>query len=345
MAHAQTRATHNISARDYRPSAHIHGPTLAVLTLVVVLVSACGGVQFDRSGGAHKYRALPVGTEVRVVGATLELAQPVVDIGELAWLEKSTNATPNEAEATKRFVRHASRYGCDAVAGLKFTTEEKKTVKKAKSLGPDGKPIYKETEISSYAHDFRARCIRTSAAPGGLLDGSGEAAQGPAPALPKVTDEPLPTDGVDGSGKSETDADVVEVWKAIGRYKGLFLKHWADRLVNAPASAQEALDAMNELMAQISGPAGLWRKRVPQEWFGCGDNPKSEQCVKLVAAVDEFGPWERFSEQMLKQKGAGAKTWLKRNKARMLGYMTRYVPSVESLSGLQGTPLFAERVR
>lgn len=325
-----------------------HPRTRTVLLLAVLLggsaLGGCGGVQFDRTDGAFKYRALPVGTPVQVVGSTMQLAQPVADIGELQWAQEGAEPKPNEAEASKRFVKHAGRYGCDAVVGLASKTEEKKSIKKTKKLGADGKPVYEETEVSTYKHTYTARCVRTNAAPGGLQEGTGEVAKlapSALPPKPSTTKEVTPP----SEGKTETDADVVELWKALGRYEKSFLKHWADRLGGAPGSASEVLDAMNELMAQVTGPAGLWRKTVPTEWFGCVDNPTSDQCKKLADASNEFEAWDRFAETMVRQRGGGAKSWLKRNKSRMLGYMNRYVPTVASLSGLQGTPLYAEKVR
>ncbi|MEY3013898.1 MAG: hypothetical protein RIT45_2633 [Pseudomonadota bacterium] len=318
---------------------------------LVTLGAGCGGVQFDRTSGAFKYRALPVGTPVQVVESASALPQPQVDVGELRWKQEGSAPAPDRKGATERFVRHAGRYGCDAVVGLKVESAEKKTVKKTKKLGADGKPVYEETEVSTFSHAFTARCVRTAAAPGGLQDGgdAAVAASGPAPKLsaaamppkPPVTTEPTEP----SSGAGETDADVLELWRALGRYEKSFLKNWADRLVGAPGSASEALEAMGELMTQVSGPTGLWRRTVPQEWFGCVDNPGSPQCTKLAAANEEFAAWDRFAEQMARQKGSSAKGWLKRNKSRMMGYMDRYVPSVASLSGLQGTPLYAEKVR
>ncbi len=322
-----------------------------VAVAFVALLAGCGGVQFDRTAGAFKYRALPVGTPVQVVDTASALPQPQVDVGALRWLQEGAAAEPDRKAATDRFVRHAGRYGCDAVVGLKVESAEKKSIKKTKKLGPDGKPVYEETEVSTFSHAFSARCVRTAAAPGGLQDTGTEAPAAGAPAAKLSADAmppkpPVATEPTEpSSGKGETDEDVLELWRALGRYEKSFLKHWADRLVGAPGSAAEALEAMGELMTQVSGPTGLWRRTVPQEWFGCADNPGSAQCTKLATANEEFAAWDRFAEQMARQKGSGAKGWLKRNKSRMMGYMDRYVPSVASLSGLQGTPLYAEKVR
>ncbi len=136
---------------------------LLVWLVVTSWLSGCGSALFERAPNAKKYRALPLGTEVKVVGSSGELQQPTEIIGVLHTTTKGDPANRDEAAGTLR--EHAARYGCDGVAHLTSTRREIKTLRRNRSLGPNGVPIYTDVPVISAEHDWIAQCIRSAAAP------------------------------------------------------------------------------------------------------------------------------------------------------------------------------------
>lgn len=317
-----------------------------VLTVATTLV-ACGGVEFDRVEGSYRYRGLASAAEVQVVEDAASLAQPVEEVGTLRLREQDVTRDKPDLEATTRtFKQHAARYGCDAVVGVKTETTERKVTRTSKAMGADGKPVTASTEQTLYTHAMQARCVRTAAAPGGLQPRAADKATPAATGLAPGAEPPKPAaPAVASASGAAQDPDATEVWQALAAYQRSYLAAWADRLRGPAPSAMEVLDCVNELMAQVTGPAGLWRKTLPQQWFGCPAAPDSDQCKRLASADAEFQAWDRFQRQLLDQRGDAAKSWLKRNKARILGYLARYVPQTPSMSHAQGTPFYHDHLR
>ena len=314
------------------------------LLLATSCAVGCAEIQFTRAEGAAKYRPLTSAERVQVAQTVQELPQPTADLGELSFKASETReAKPDMAAATARMRSHAARYGCDALVAPSSETSETKVKRKAKKLDDQGRQVIAETEESIYTHHYRARCVRTAAAPGGLQD---EAAPAAPPKLSAVATPPTPTTTrAESTEADETDEDVVEVWRALNRYRRSFLVAWAEKLSRPPASAMETLDAFNELMAQVTGPAGLWRKTMPREWYGCVDAPGSTQCKLLAKANEELEVWDAYQKKLLAQKGAAAKSWLKANKPRILAYLDRYAPLTASLSAAQATGFYVDKLR
>lgn len=320
---------------------------ISLLLLLALLMGACGGMKFNRTTGAHKYRALPVGAVVKVVATAKDLPQPTADIGTLSWVvETRSQPKADEKKASERFQTFGARYGCDAVVGTKSETRQKSSTKRVKKLGPDGKNVFETVTTAQYTHTYTARCMRTKNAPGGLLNDTKGGGGGKTPSS-KLN---LPTSRsrrstAKKSTKVEKDADVISVWLALSPYRDNLLKNWRAPLRKAPATAYDVLAAFSELMVRVSGPTGIWRKTVPYEWFGCRANPKQEQCTKLKQANTEFKAWDALHRSMERQSQSSARGWIKRNKRRLLGYLERYVPSSPNLTGLQQTPLYMDKMR
>ncbi len=326
---------------------------LSCVLVLALSLTACGGMQFDRTSGAYKYRALPMGAEVSVAASAQALPQPTVDIGGLAWkVETRTQPQADEAKALERFKRHAARYGCDAVVAMKATTSEQKSTKKVKKMGPEGKYVYEAVETTLYTHAYSARCVRSAKAPGGLVEAGQTAAPAEAPTTPTTPTKPPSSSGgvsprkaPEKREKVEKDVDVGAVWLALSPYGNNLLKNWKRALDKPPASAHDVLAAFSELMVQVSGPTGIWRKTVPNDWFGCPANPAQEQCTKLKVATAEFRAWDTLQRSMERQSPESARGWIKRNRRRLMGYLARYVPQSPNLTGLQQTPLYLDKVR
>ncbi|GEM_PF-3365699 len=313
----------------------------------LVLTTACGGaIRLNRQAGAHKYRALPLGTPIQVVETESQLGIKFAVIGGLRWKVTSSHAEPDLQKAKQRFGTHAPRYGCDVVAGVQVKSSSKTTKKRVRELGADGKTTHTMKDVTRYTHEYTGRCVRSEKAPGGLVEGSEQTAELSDDAKPPVLDVgATATAGTKLETKRKASPDAERMWVRLGAYKSNFLKNWRDGLIKAPDDDMQVLEAYSELMIQVIGPAGFWRKTVRVEWFGCPADPKQEQCAKLNKATATFRSWERMRKTMDRQKPAGAAQWLHNHATRMNEFLDNLVPARPNLTGMQQTQLYIEKIR
>ncbi len=314
----------------------------AVLAVLTPL-TACGGMNFVRNDGAHRYRALPLGTSVRLVGASLELPQPVVPIGQLKLTVKGAEK-PDPAPVGERFRKYAARYGCDAVVGMKVNTRSSTIKKRTKKMGEGGKIVWSTKEIPQYHHDWEATCTRTAKAPGGLVKGTGETAAMPANALPPAVPLPPRVEPVKAAtGKVNPLAE--KTWRQLAVFKNQFLTTWRQQL-NGPTPAEiEVLECLNELLVQVTGPTGFWRKTVPQDWFGCTPDSTETQCKQAVAAGRALSPYDRLQKGIGSVSEKGAKALLKRNAKLIDKLLEDVVPLQASLSGMKSSAFYKKHFK
>ena len=143
-----TRTAARMRLAGGRPSSAIAIAAFAVALLAV----GCGGVQFQRADGSGKYRAMPLDTEIKVVQADAELAQPTELIGSLSLTTKGD--PPAHEKALTAMKKHAARYGCDALVGFTNAKREKQVKRKVKSLGKGGVPVYEEVTDMYVEYDW-----------------------------------------------------------------------------------------------------------------------------------------------------------------------------------------------
>ena len=141
----------------------LHPATLVVALAFGLLLTACGGAQFERTTGSKKYRPLPKGTPIKVVDDASTLPGPTEEIGTMTTTTKGKEAKVEEA--SEDFKTTASKYGCDAVVGLKSTQREIKKQRTVTKIGAGGVRTKEKVEEISYEHDWSAKCIRTAEAP------------------------------------------------------------------------------------------------------------------------------------------------------------------------------------
>jgi hypothetical protein len=313
-----------------------------ILFLVAVSLGACGGMKFVRNDGAHRYRALPMGTSVRLVGASLELPQPVVAIGVLK-LTVSGGEKPDPGPVGEKFRNHAARYGCDAVVGMKVNSRTTTLKKRTKKIGEGGKVTSTEKEVPQHHHDWEATCTRTAKAPGGLLEGTGKTAEMPANALPVVPVPPRVEPVKTRAGKVNPLAE--KVWRQLAVFRSQFLSSWGQQL-RGPAPAEiEVLECLNELLVQVTGPTGFWRKTVPLDWFGCNANADVPQCKHAKAAAKALAPYDRMQQAIGRVSEKGAPAFLKRNAKRIDTLLEDVVPLQASLSGMKTTTFYKKHFK
>lgn len=310
-----------------------------------LLVSACAGVNLKRTDGAHKYRALPLGTPVIAVESAASLQGKFVELGQLQWVVHSSRETPDLPRAKAKFLKKAARFGCDVIANIAATSNELKSKKKVKNMGEGGTVTYTYQDISSWDHTYSSRCIRTAKAPGGLIES--DAAAPPTPTAPVVTPvltvQSESTGGIGSKGKVGATAEAF--WDRLAMYKTTYLLNWKDALGRPPEDEMTILEAFAELMVQVTGPTGFWQRKVGAEWFGCPANPAQEQCKKLAAANTKLAAWHRLQASVGRQSAATAHGFINAHQRRMIQYLEEIVPARPNLSGMQQTPFYMQNIR
>ncbi len=305
---------------------------------VAVFAAGCATPGFDRAPGAPKFKALLYKAPVQVADTIDTLEQPALVLGTL----KATTSKDDKAAVASDFKTQARKYGCDAVVAVTGERQEKKSLKTVESLGPGGQRIKQQQEVVTVSWAWQAQCVRTAA--------MGDTAQYvPKPEIavaPTSGPRPKPVASADDAPKVDpADAKVSRaVADALLKRPG-FLRGWKDKLEAPVVEPIDALDALAELMVQATGPTGLWRKTMPEAWFGCREAPDSLQCRKLADLDSEFRKADTLHDEVTRVSRGAAGHWLRKNDDRVIAYLETYVPLEPSLSGIQATPLYQNRLK
>lgn len=137
----------------------------------------------------------------------------------------------------------------------------------------------------------------------------------------------------------------LELWARLGDYESSHLRTWKDALATPNPSAREVLDAFNELGYTITGPAGFWRKTVPNQWFGCDTDTNSMVCRTLAtSAAEELKEWDAFQTEISELPDGKEAAFLRKNLKRMMTYLDTWVPRTASMSDMQATGFYKEKL-
>lgn len=136
-----------------------------------------------------------------------------------------------------------------------------------------------------------------------------------------------------------------DLWGAMAEYKEPYLKDFSEQLESMPDDPITLLKAIDELMYEITGPSGLWRSHVPRHYFGCAENHDLPICQQIESLEMSFLPWETLHVQVstIKTHDA-AEDFLTQFEPKFQQYMDYYVPRDKSLSSVQATPFFKQRL-
>lgn len=268
------------------------------------------------------------------------LPQPVVVVGVLRM--DSRHGEEDRPKVAQLLSNQAALAGCDALVGLKVDVEEKKSTKTVEQLGEGGKTVKVQQPVVTKVAHWQALCVRTAAM--GVDPAAPQRAEVTAPP-PAPDAAPAPTPTPDSPRDSKALPDSAESVAAMVLAEALlkrpaFVRAWRDRLEVAQPKASDALDALVEVMVQVTGPTGLWRKTMPQEWFGCKDTPDSAACLKLGEIDKDLHRADQLQEQVAGAPKGSAGTWLRRHQDELLSYLGTYVPTEPSLSSIQSTPYY-----
>lgn len=137
----------------------------------------------------------------------------------------------------------------------------------------------------------------------------------------------------------------LKLWHALQPSGSLYLKEWSDTLADPPDDPVQLTEAFNELAFAVTGPAGLWRKTVPNEYFGCKADPATPVCQRLAEVARHLERWDRLQERLARVGSpAEARRLLKEQGPAMEEYLRTLVPAGRGLEALQQTPYFAANV-
>ena len=119
---------------------------------------------------------------------------------------------------------------------------------------------------------------------------------------------------------------------------------WQHKLEAPVIDPLDALDALAEMMVQVTGPTGLWRKTMPEAWFGCKDAPDSPPCRRVTAMAQDLHKADTLHQEVTRVTRSGSGQWLQHNKSRLLDYLATYGPAEPSLSGVEATPYYRSKL-
>ncbi len=311
-------------------------------------LAACGSAEFARSSDAGSYKQLMYNYKVSVV-ETLDELEPPLDV--VGTFSATTHAEDDRKSVEGRFIAQARKSGCDAVAEVVAQPEDRKATRPVKVLGKDGRPETRQEEYTTRVYNWTGKCVRTSVVgvdPAVLVKRQNAGVAVPVAAVQPVTPTTpvLPqTEQPTVPLRPETPSIQAarELCQRLDKYSDGFLRAWKAKLRAAQPEPMDALDAWTELAYQVTGPAGFWRKTVPQQWFGCGADAKSDQCKKLRdASGREFKKWDQLQQTVSAVGPAQAGSFLRRNQPKLIEYLDAVVPESANLTGMESTMFYRD---
>lgn len=313
--------------------AHCRWRILALVGLA--LASGCAGTPgFERAAGMPKFKALPYKTPVQVADSADALPQPTLTLGTLKLTTSKDSRDPVAAE----FKKQAAKYGCDAVVGIGSERQEKTTYKDVEALGDGGRKVKTQQAVITVTYEWKAQCVRTAAmgdtAPAAT---AGETREPAAPTPAPIPEPETKAETADSRAGKKLAAELLK--------RPAFVRAWRDKLEAAYVEPIDALDALAEVMVQVTGPTGLWRKTMRQEWFGCDHTPDSSQCRRLGEMEHEFRKADALHGEVSRVSRGASGQWLRHNDDRVQAYLDTYVPLEPSFSGIQATPLYERNLK
>jgi hypothetical protein len=157
-----------------------------------------------------------------------------------------------------------------------------------------------------------------------------------------------PTGSARGSAVHPTAEEAVleqALWADLARYDKTYLRAWSATLGGEAGSALDILAAFNELAYGVTGRGGLWRKTVPNRYFGCDNIEDAPVCARFKELAPSFSDWDQLQQQISEiDNEAAAHRFIGRNGERLRGYIETFAPADESISSVQGTPFFKENL-
>ncbi len=158
---------------------------------------------------------------------------------------------------------------------------------------------------------------------------------------------PTPSGQATGSSiRPGSDAALQNaMWEALAAHESTYLKAYSEQFQARPDDPLEVLAAFNELAYNVTGRGGLWRKTVPDKYFGCAANEELPICGQFRKLEPELSKWDGLQEQMMSiESPKEARKFLREHGREMEEYLKTYVPQDESFTAVQATPWFSRNL-
>jgi len=135
------------------------------------------------------------------------------------------------------------------------------------------------------------------------------------------------------------------LWDDLSQHEDTYLDAYAEYFQTRPDEPVELVNAFNELAYNVTGHGGLWRKTVPDKYFGCQANEHMPICKKFKQMQGTFSKWDKLQEKMLDVGSKReAKKFIKKHHKELEEYLRYFVPADESFSAVQATPFFTDNM-
>lgn len=131
------------------------------------------------------------------------------------------------------------------------------------------------------------------------------------------------------------------VWQRLTTYRTSWLSSWSQALLGPPSSPAEVLDAFNELAYAVGGPGGLWRRTIPEQWFGCNQTgAQLPECARLARLSRRLKRIDRLQRRIERVPRKHAGRFLALHQRQLLRYLDEYVPDDRSATAVEQTRAF-----
>ena len=159
----------------------------------------------------------------------------------------------------------------------------------------------------------------------------------------------------DPSGRA-TGVSTSKLWQDLSEHRSTFLNNWAEAFEGDEPDAIEVAEAWSELAHAVAGRSGFWRSQVRKEWFGCGNgavdgdeaddeaDDEVDPCSQLDKVDAELKKWDGLMKQVGNLSERSATRFMRKNEKRMREFVSRYVPTQASASGMKETPVYQEHM-
>ena len=144
---------------------------------------------------------------------------------------------------------------------------------------------------------------------------------------------------------TEYDTRVDAIWERLKKYDKSYLVRWAPVFRRESRYASDLIDAWNDLGYTMTGPDGLWRTKVPNEWLRCDKNPTQKACQALIAHEPIFKEWDVFQEKISRTEPRRGGSFLLAHVDDLEQHMDTYLMEAPTREAMMEPRFYKEQMR
>ena len=155
----------------------------------------------------------------------------------------------------------------------------------------------------------------------------------------------LPEDGSTqeldkAQGALLNEKKAVKLWKHLMRYRGTYLTRWEPVFASGKHTTCDVIDAFNDVAWQTTGPDGVWRTRIPQDWLECANQQEDPICENLNNHLGKFLEWDDFQESITRLEPGRAAPFFVKNHDKFYEYLDLYVLKTDTPEAMRRTKFY-----